>query len=327
MTEPQRRRLPPLNAVRAFEAASRHSSFQAAADELAVTAGAVAQQIKTLEQWFGIALFRRLPSKGVVLTAAGQRYAASVSQLLDDLADATMRLVGQDNANVLTVSTIPSFASQWLIPRLGRFRQSNPSVDMRVIATTGLTDFSREDVDVVVRYGRGHYPGLWSELLLEETFFPVCSPALVNHPEHPLRAVADLKYHTLLHDEADPFFTLSPDWTRWLTEAGASGIDARRGPRFTHTYLSLQAAAAGQGVALVTSVLIGDDLATGRLVCPFGPEIAGAYNYHLVCPTEALERPKVDAFRRWIEEEIRSSERAPAAGRPARIARGRVGAG
>ncbi len=327
MTEPQRRRLPPLNAVRAFEAASRHSSFQAAADELAVTAGAVAQQIKTLEQWFGIALFRRLPSKGVVLTAAGQRYAASVSQLLDDLADATMRLVGQDNANVLTVSTIPSFASQWLIPRLGRFRQSNPSVDMRVIATTGLTDFSREDVDVVVRYGRGHYPGLWSELLLEETFFPVCSPALVNHPEHPLRAVADLKYHTLLHDEADPFFTLSPDWTRWLTEAGASGLDARRGPRFTHTYLSLQAAAAGQGVALVTSVLIGDDLATGRLVCPFGPEIAGAYNYHLVCPTEALERPKVDAFRRWIEEEIRSSERAPAAGRPARIARGRVGAG
>jgi LysR family glycine cleavage system transcriptional activator len=313
MSEPHRRRLPPLNAVRAFEAASRHSSFQAAAEELAVTAGAVAQQIKALEQWFGIALFRRLPSKGVVLTASGQRYAASVSQLLDDLADATARLVWQDNANVLTVSTIPTFASQWLIPRLGRFRQTNPSIDVRVIATNGLTDFSREDVDVVVRYGRGHYPGLWSELLLEETFFPVCSPALVDHPEHPLRSVADLKYHTLLHEEADPFFTLSPDWTRWLSQAGASGIDARRGPRFTHTYLSLQAAAAGQGVALVTSVLIGDDLATGRLVCPFGPEIAGAYNYHLVCPTEALDRPKVDAFRRWIEGEIRPFEAAPAA--------------
>jgi LysR family glycine cleavage system transcriptional activator len=302
-----RRRLPPLNAVRAFEAASRHASFQAAADELAVTPGAVAQQIKALEQWFGLALFRRLPSKGVALTPAGQRYAVAVSQLLDDLADATARLVGQDNANILTVSTVPSFASQWLIPRLGRFRQSNPGLDVRVIASSGLTDFSREDVDVVVRWGRGHYPGLWSQLLLEETFFPVCSPALVNHPEHPLRSVDDLKFHTLLHEDAEPLFAGSPDWQRWLAIAGATGIDARRGPRFTHTYMALQAAAAGQGVALVSSVLIGDDLTTGRLVRPFGPEVPGPYNYHLACPPEALALPKVELFRRWIEKEARGS--------------------
>jgi LysR family transcriptional regulator, glycine cleavage system transcriptional activator len=307
LSPPSRRRLPPLNAIRAFEVASRHSSFQAAADELAVTPGAVAQQIKALEQWFGLSLFRRLPSKGVALTQAGQRYAATVSRLLDDLAEATARLSGRDTANILTVSTVPSFASQWLIPRLGAFRQTNPALDVRVIATNSLTDFSREDVDVAVRYGRGHYPGLWSVLLLEETFFPVCSPALVDHPEHPLRTVADLRHHTLLHEDGDPIFPLSPDWSRWLTVAGASGIDARRGPRFTHTFLALQAAAAGQGVALVTSVLIGDDLATGRLVRPFGPDLPGTYNYHLVYPPEALDRPKVESFRRWIEEEARQS--------------------
>lgn len=316
MAGPHRRRLPPLNAVRAFEAASRHASFQAAADELAVTPGAVAQQIKALEQWFGLALFRRLPSKGVALTPAGQRYAVAVSNLLDDLAEATARLVGQDNTNILTVSTVPSFASQWLIPRLGRFRQANPGLDVRVIAANGLTDFSKEDVDVVIRWGRGHYPGLWSQLLLEETFFPVCSPALVNHPEHPLRSIEDLKHHTLLHEESEPLFHGSPDWQRWLAIAGATGIDARRGPRFTHTYLALQAAAAGQGVALVTSVLIGDDLTTGRLVRPFGPEVPGPYNYHLVCPPEALGLPKVELFRRWIEKEARVSGNAAAEASP-----------
>jgi LysR family glycine cleavage system transcriptional activator len=311
-----RRRLPPLNAVRAFEAASRHASFQAAADELAVTAGAVAQQVKALEQWLGIALFRRLPSKGVALTQSGQRYAGAVSQLLDDLADATSRLMAQDNGHILTVSTVPSFASQWLIPRLGSFRQRNPGLDVRVIASNSLTDFAREDVDLVIRYGRGQYPGLWSELLLEETYFPVCSPALVNDPEHPLRTVADLRDHTLLHEEPDTLIAESPDWPRWLALAGATGIDARRGPRFTHTYLALQAAAAGQGVALVTNVLIGDDLGTGRLVRPFGPDVPGPYNYYFVCLPDALGLPKVEAFRRWIEEESGKSPAAP--GRRAR---------
>jgi LysR family glycine cleavage system transcriptional activator len=302
----RRRRLPPLNAVRAFEAASRHSSFQAAADELAVTAGAVAQQVKSLEQWLGIPLFRRLPSKGVALTAAGQRYAGTLSNLLDELAEATARLRVQDLANVLTVSTIPSFASQWLIPRLGAFRQAHPGLDLRVVASNGLTDFAREEVDVAIRYGRGYYSGLWSTLLLEETFFPVCSQALVEHPEHPLRSVADLKHHTLLHEEPDRLIGEMIDWPRWLAAAGAAGIDASRGPRFTHTYLALQAAAAGQGVALVTSVLIGNDLATGRLVRPFGPEVPGAYNYHLVCPPENLELSKVGIFRSWIEQETRA---------------------
>lgn len=299
-----RRRLPPLNAVRAFEAAARHPSFQAAADELAVTAGAVAQHVKALEQWLGVSLFRRLPSKGVVLTQAGQRYAVIVSEILDELDGATRRIMEQDNANVLTVATIPSFASQWLIPRLGAFRAVHPAIDVRVVASNTLTDFGREDVDVAIRYGRGQYPGLWSELLLHETFFPVCSARLVDANEHPLRSIADLRHHTLLHEDVDPLIPSTIDWPRWLAAAGAPPFDSRRGPRFTHTFLALQAAAAGQGVALATSVLIGDDLTTGRLVQPFGPEVPGHYNYHLVCPPPALDLPKVEIFLAWIRQVV-----------------------
>ena len=307
---PGRRRLPPLNALRAFEAAARHPSFQAAADELAVTAGAVAQHVKALEQWLGVPLFRRLPSKGVALTQAGQRYAAAASEFLDGLHAATRRIMEQDNAHVLTVATVPSFASQWLIPRLGAFRSAHPAIDVRVVASNTLTDFDREEVDVAVRYGGGQYRGLWSELLLRETFFPVCSPRLVREGEHPLRRVEDLRHHTLLHEEMDPLIPSTVDWSRWLAVAGAPPFESHRGPRFTHTFLSLQAAAAGQGVALATSVLIGDDLSTGRLVQPFGPEVPGHYDYHLVCPPAALDLPKVAAFLAWIRQAVAERQRA-----------------
>ena len=297
-----RRRLPPLNALRAFEAAARHGSFHAAADELAVTPGAVAQHVKALEAWLRLPLFRRLPSRGVVLTQAGHRYAASVSRVLDELAEATRRLVQQDNAHVLTVSTIHSFAAQWLIPRLGAFRAGNPGLDVRVVASNAVTDFAREEVDLVIRYGRGGYPGLVSELLMEESFFPVCAPALAAGGEHPLRQPEDLVHHTLLHEESDVTIPDMGGWPQWLAAAGVRGIDPRRGPRFTHTFLALQAAAGGQGVAIVTSVLIGDDLASGRLVRPFGPDVPSPYSYYLVCPPAAAELPKVQAFGRWIKE-------------------------
>jgi LysR family glycine cleavage system transcriptional activator len=302
-----RRRLPPLNAIRAFEAASRHASFQAAAEELNVTAGAVAQQVKALELWLNLPLFRRLPSKGVALTQAGQRYAASASEFLDGLSDATARLMERDNAHILTVSTIPSFAAQWLIPRLGSFRKRHPALDVRVIASNGLTDFVREDVDVAIRYGPGHYPNLWHEPLLDEVYFPVCSPALVEDADNPLRSAADLKHHTLLHEDTWASIPESLNWDRWLARAGVRGVDSGRGPRFTHTYLALQAAAAGQGVALATSVLIGDDLRSGRLVRPFGPEIPSRYSYHLVCPPESATVPKVRSFRDWIRAVVDES--------------------
>jgi LysR family transcriptional regulator, glycine cleavage system transcriptional activator len=306
MKSSSRRWLPPLNAARAFEAASRHSSFQAAAEELAVTPGAVAQQVKSLEQWLGVPLFRRLPSRGVALTQAGERYAISVSEHLEALADATARLVQSDNANVLTVSTVPSLAAQWLIPKLGDFRALHPNLDVRVVAANTLTDFTREDVDLAIRYGKGRYQHLWSELLLKETFFPVCSPSLVTGGPHPLRSVEDLRFQTLLHEDSYLSIPDSPDWPRWLAIAGVRDLDATRGPRFTHTFLALQAAAAGQGVALATSVLIGGDLVSGRLVKPFGPEVPGAYSYYLVCPPTAVDTPKVANFRAWISEVVRA---------------------
>ncbi len=307
-----RRRLPPLNAVRAFEAAARHESFHAAADELAVTPGAVAQHVKSLEAWLRLPLFRRLPSRGVVLTQAGQRYAATLSGILDELADATRRLMAQDNAHVLTVSTIHSFAAQWLIPRLASFRAAEPGLDVRVVASNGLTDFAREEVDLAIRYGRGGYPGLHTELLMEESFFPVCSPALTRDGPHPLREPPDLAHHTLLHEDAGDFIPGTVGWPEWLAIAGLRGIDPRRGPRFTHTFLALQAAAGGQGVAMATSVLIGDDLANGRLVRPFGPDVPSPYNYYLVCPPAAAELPKVQAFARWIRGLAEATQKAAA---------------
>ncbi|WP_134498585.1 transcriptional regulator GcvA [Microvirga pakistanensis] len=296
-----RRRLPPLNAVRAFEAAARHLSFERAGDEIAVTASAVGQQIKALEAWLGRPLFTRLPSKGVALTALGERYAASVTEALDILHEATARALKPDASQVLTVSTIPSFASAWLIPRLGSLRRRHPGLEIRVSVSMTSTDFAREDVDVAIRFGKGVYPGLRTDLLMEETFFPVCSADLLNDPEHPLREPADLLHHTLLHEIAE-----IPDyvtWSHWLAAVGIKGGDATHGPSFSHTFLALQAAAAGQGVALATNVLIGDYLEAGRLVRPFPQEVRGINQYYVVCPEATADRPEIAAFRAWLLDE------------------------
>src|SRR5918997_6658181 len=199
-----RRRLPPLKAVRAFETAARHGHFERAGAELGVTAGAIAQQVKILETWLGLPLFRRLPAKGVALTAAGERYAASARDLLDGLVEATARLLRQDGGQTLTVSTVPSLAANWLIPRLGSLRRRHPQIDVRVQVSPGLTDFARDDVDVAIRYGAGRWPGLKVDFLMEESFFPVCSAALEGDPDRPLRKPADLRHHTLLHEDSEP---------------------------------------------------------------------------------------------------------------------------
>ncbi len=296
-----RRRLPPLNALRAFEAAARHLNFEKAGDEIAVTASAVGQQIKALEAWLGRPLFTRLPSKGVALTSLGERYAASVTEVLDVLHEATVRALRPDQSRVLTVSTIPSFASAWLIPRLGSLKKRHPELEIRVSVSMARTDFVREDVDVAIRFGKGVYPGLRTNLLMEETFFPVCSADLLNDPEHPLREPADLVHHTLLHEIAE-----MPDyvtWAHWLAAVGVKGVDATRGPSFSHTFLALQAASSGQGVALATNVLIGDYLEAGRLVRPFPQEVKGINQYYVVCPEAAADRPDIAAFRAWLLDE------------------------
>ena len=300
-----RRRLPPLTSLRAFEAAARHLNFDRAGDELAVTASAVGQQVKALEAWLGRPLFNRLPSKGVALTDVGERYAADLTDILDRLNEATARALRPETSRVLTVSTLPSLAANWLIPRMGRLRERHPDLDVRVSVSNERTDFSREDVDVVIRYGRGPWPGLRADLLMEETFFPVCSTALLRDPARPLREPEDLRHHTLLHEIVESI----PDyitWERWLAAIGVDGIDTSRGPRFPHTYLALQAAASGQGIALATNVLIGDYLEAGRLARPFPQEVRGTYEYYVVCPEASADRPAIAAFRTWLLDEAQA---------------------
>lgn len=300
------RRLPPLNAVRSFEAAARHLSFHKAAEELHVTPGAVSQQVKSLEEWLGLPLFRRMPS-GVRLTDAGQAYWPKLRDLLDRLADLTATIRRSEEPKVVTVSTVPSLASLWLIPRLGDLRLQQPDLDVRVVAAIALADFDRDGVDLAIRFGLGRYPGMSTELLMEEEFFPVCSPAIAAS----LREPSDLKRHILLHDDVESALPEQITWQDWAAAAGMPDLDTDRGPHFSHTHMTLNAAAMGQGVALATNVLMADSLAMERLVRPFGPALRGHYSYWLVCPPEVLKRPAVAAFRAWLIGQARSTEITP----------------
>src|ERR1700716_3893113 len=295
------RRLPPLNAIRAFEAAGRRGGFQAAGDDLNVSANAVGRLVKVLEDWLGLALFRRLP-RGVVVTEAGRGYLGRVEILLDQLAEATADLQRRGTSEVLTVSAGPSFIARWLVPRLGRLIEQYPDLEVRMLASVQLTDFGREDVDVAIRHGRGIYDGLRSDLLVQEDFYPVCSPTLLSCGPR-LQVPDDLAQHVLLHEEWNLLDQL--DWAGWLAAIGADGIDAQRGLRFFFSHMTLQVAAAGQGVALASSAFIADDLTTGRLVRPFGKlTVLGPHGFFIVCPNATADREKVAAFRTWALEEV-----------------------
>jgi LysR family glycine cleavage system transcriptional activator len=306
------RRLPPLNALRAFEAAARHLSFTRGAAELFVTQAAVSHQVKALEEHLQVKLFRRL-DRALALTEEGEAYFRAVCEVFDRLDEATARIVAKSDRQVLTISLLPSFAARWLVPRLGRFREMHPHIDVRLDPEVSLVDFTGE-VDVAIRYGRGQYPGLRSDRLLEEEVFPVCSPSLLERPP-PLSTPDDLRHHVLLHDES------YGDWQTWLLAAGVRGVDATRGPMFTDSSMLLEAAVGGQGVALGRSVLAERELAAGRLVRPFPMSKPADYAYYVVCPEAAAERPKVRVFREWILDEAKGNGADPAPpgdSRPAR---------
>jgi LysR family transcriptional regulator, glycine cleavage system transcriptional activator len=289
------RRLPPLNALPSFEAAARHLSFSKAADELHVTHGAVSRAIRNLEDHLGVKLMTR-GTRSVRLTPVGAAYAAEVRDALDQLAAATRTATGQHNTGLLGVSTLDSFAGKWLVPRLFRFRQAHPEIDLRLATSERLADFVSDGIDIAIRYGRGQYPGVSAELLMKEDLFPVCSPKLLEGP-HPLRTPDDLRYHTLIHDD------FHIDWSMWLSSAGIEGIDPHRGPSFFSSVLAIQAAVQGEGVVLGRSPLVGDDLAAGRLVRPFDISMAGR-GYYVVYPPRALQSAKVKAFRDWLMAEV-----------------------
>ena len=260
------RRLPPLNALRTFEAAARHRSFTRAAEELAVTPAAVGQQVRLLEDFVGMPLFRRT-SRSLVLTEAGAACLPEVREGFERLAAGMARISRVEQAGRLSVSVAPSFAAKWLLPRLHRFSAVHPEIDVRIDASMEVVDLHRSEVDLAVRYGPGKYTGLHVEPLMGEAVFPVCSPALLQ--ERPLRTPADIAAHTLLHDDSPDEDATCPDWTMWLRAAGVEGIDASRGPRFNQSSLVLEAAILGRGIALAKARIAAADLAAGRVVKPF----------------------------------------------------------
>lgn len=294
------RHLPPLNTLRSFEAAARLASFSKAAEELFVTHGAVSRAIRQLEDFLGLKLFHRR-ARQVLLTPAGAVYAARVRDALDRLAGATQALTRDDAKGTLSVSSLPSFAAKWLVPRLFRFRHEYPDIDVRLETTERLTDFDADGIDIVIRFGRGNYPGLTTDLLLREELFPACSPQLLEGPRA-LREPSDLRHHTLIHDD----FPI--DWAGWLRMAGVEGVDTHRGPVYLSSVLAMQAAVQGEGVVLARSALAADDLATGRLVKPFELSLPSDAAYYVVCPPRALERRRVKAFRDWLLAEVQGSD-------------------
>jgi LysR family glycine cleavage system transcriptional activator len=302
MGVPLSRQLPPLNALPSFEAAARHLSFSKAADELHVTHGAVSRAIRNLEKHLGVQLFAR-ETRSVRLTPIGGSYAADVRQILDQLAAATIATTGQQST-ILNVSTLDALASKWLVPRLFKFRRGYGDIDVRLSTSEKLADFVSDGIDIAVRYGRGRYPGVASELLMREDVFPVCSPMLLEGP-HPLRTPADLRHHTLIHD----YFHI--DWAMWLRMAGIEGMDPHRGPSFHSSEHVVQAAVQGEGVALGRSALVADDIANGRLVRPFAFSLPAELAYYVVYLPSALKKHKVRVFRDWLLAEARFQEPTP----------------
>ena len=291
-------RLPPLNALRAFESAARHLSFNAAADELNVTPAAISHQIKALEADLGIKLFRRL-NRAVRLTDAGHACLPGLRDGFERIAEAVARARQGDSLGLLTVTASPAIAAKWLVPRLERFRVKHPQIDLRIDASMRMVDFVREDVHVGLRYGTGNYPGLHTELLLRSEMFPVCAPALLKG-KHPLRKPEDIRHHTLIHDETAILEPNGPDWAMWLRAAGVTDIDTAHGLRFNQVALAMDAAINGRGIMLARNVFAASDLAAGRLVRPFGGATPVNFAIYVVMPPGLVTAPKVKAFRDWL---------------------------
>jgi LysR family glycine cleavage system transcriptional activator len=296
------RRLPPLNALRSYEAAARHRSFTKAADELGVTPAAVSHQVRMLEEHIGIALFQRV-NRQLMLTEAGEACLPGIRAAFEGLAASVDAISTAGRSGVLTVSVAPSLASKWLLPRLDSFQAAHADIDVRVFASMQLVDFASGEADLAIRYGAGRYPGLLSERLLSETVIPVCSPKLLEGP-NPLRSPADIRHHTLLHDDSPDDDESCPTWEMWLRAAGVDSIDATRGPRFNQSSMVLEAAALGRGIALAKSTIAAADLAEGRVVKPFELSFPVEFAYYIVYPESKTLTPKVDVFIRWLREEV-----------------------
>ncbi|MFL6304169.1 MAG: transcriptional regulator GcvA [Candidatus Sulfotelmatobacter sp.] len=294
------RHLPPLNGLKAFEAAARSESFTRAAEELNVTQGAVSHQVKALEDTLGLKLFHRERQR-LILTEAGRDYLAVVRDALDRIALGTERLLQRQESGVLTVSTSPDFAAKWLVNRLGRFGEQHPDVDLRVSATTHHVDFAREDVDVAIRHGDGNWSGLHVERLYSERLFPVCSPKLVTGRNRITKTADLLKFPLLRLEDAKL-------WSR-LFEAAGVRATVNSGPILNRASMLIDAAIDGQGIALARTALAAWDLIHGRLVRPIDVSLKMAHTYWIVCPKAASSMPKISTFRDWVLAEAADDTR------------------
>ena len=297
--------LPSLNGLRAFEAAARHLSFTRAAAELNVTQTAISHQIRRLEDQLGLRLFERR-NRALALTREAQGYLPPVRAAFEDLRQATARLQRPEREDVLTVSTTASLAAKWLVSRVAAFQDAHPGIEVRITTSAHLVDFRREQIDMAVRYGRGNWPGLRAQWLMAEDIFPVCSPALLQ-AEKPLRRPEDLAHHTLLHATVS-----REDWQLWLTAAGLpTSLATRRGLSFDQSFMAIQAAMDGLGVALGRTPYVEADIAAGRLVVPFDVVLPADAGFYIVVPEETADTPKIALFRDWLIGSVAPGAVAP----------------
>jgi len=286
----------PLPALRAFEAAARHLSFKRAAEELAVTPTAISHQIRLLEEMLGVRLFERQPRR-VTLTPAGTTLFPAINGAFAAMREAVGRVSESKRRRGLTLSATTAFTAKWLVPRLARFAEAHPDINLRLHASDEVVSFGAGRADVAVRYGLGPFPDLISEPLFEERFAPLCSPRLG------VRSLEDLKCQTLLHSEWRKVDAMTPSWARWCEEAGLEGLDTDTGPVFLDDSHLIQAAVAGQGVALLSLVLVREEISAGYLEQPFGPELPG-YAYHLAHPPQSDRTAEIAALKDWMKSAL-----------------------
>lgn len=300
-------RLPPLTALRAFEAAARHLSFARAADELHVTPAALSYQIRSLEENLGTPVFHRL-NRAVELTAAGRALYPSVSDGFSALQRGWAAALRMQTDNTLTVTAGPAFTAKWLAPRMYRFAIDNPDIDLRFTATARTLDFVRDDVDVAIRYGDGSDDGLFSELLYEDIATPMMRPDLAER----IRESRDLLEQTLIHDDSHVHLPTTPSWDSWFLATGIRH-DPLRGPRFSHADHAIDMALEGAGVVMGRITLTFGALQSGQLVAPFRTALKSPLKFRIVCLPGMETRPAVARFRDWAKSEA-ERDRAIAAG-------------
>lgn len=309
-------RLPPLGALRTFEAAARHLSFKHAADELSVTPTAVSHQIRGLETFLGVELFRRL-TRALELTPEGEALLPKVREGFDCFAEGVAEVRRMKPGARLRVVAPPSFAARWLMPRLWRFSEREPNVELYLRGSLKAIDSAqqtsgggddegrrgrnRDTPQVWIRYGRGNYRGVRTDRLFEPVYTAVCSPALLQR-RIALNKPEDLRHFALIHDETIPDRALRPRWEAWLAAAGVHGVRVA-GPHFSNSGLAISAAIDGLGVALLARQIVEGEIASGRLVAPFDVSIRCGFSYFIVSPENVADTPQVASFRDWLIEE------------------------